>query len=641
MISISVSDLSFSVGTKQILDKISFALEASDRLGVVGLNGSGKSTLFKLITGEYTPTDGSVFTASGSTVGFLGQNDAFLSYEESDTPLTVMYSAFDHFIKEEKRLSELERKIGIYGKHCPTYMTDEYAESYRRFSEAGGLTFRSRCESTLMKMGFSQESINAPVANLSGGQKTRLSLAKHLCTEPDILLLDEPTNHLDIDTLAWLESYLSSYKKTLLLISHDRLFLDRVTTKTLSIEYGKAKLYKGNYTESLQKRKEDRAAHEKAYMLQQKEIAHQEAVIAKQKQFNRERNIRMAESRQKVLDKMVLIEKPKGEAAKIRLTFSESSDGGNEVILCKRLKGGYGQNVLFSDLSFQINKGDKAFIIGSNGCGKSTLIKLILSKLAPMDGKISFGYNIKVGYYDQENQNLTESKTVLDELWDAYPKMNERDVRKTLASFLFSYADTQKQVSVLSGGERARLTLAKLVLSDNNCLVLDEPTNHLDINSREALEDALDAYGGTILCVSHDRYLINKLATRILQLNPEGFGVPMIETDVKPGNAYAEFIAFRDSRTASAAAKDAPTVQKTSQSKEDYLKSKQDAAEQRKRKNQLERARREQEKLEDELSELEEQIERSQTDYVALAALFERRDTIEERLLEIYEILEE
>jgi ATP-binding cassette subfamily F protein 3 len=325
----------------------------------------------------------------------------------------------------------------------------------------------------------------------------------------------------------------------------------------------------------------------------------------------------------------------------MRLTFAESSDGGNEVILCKKLSGGYGQNVLFSNLSFQINKGDRAFIIGANGCGKSTLIKLILSKLAPLDGKISFGYNIKVGYYDQENQNLTESKTVLDELWDAYPKMNERDVRSTLAAFLFSYADTQKQVSVLSGGERARLTLAKLVLSDNNCLVLDEPTNHLDINSREALEDALDAYGGTILCVSHDRYLINKLATRILQLNPEGFSAPMIETDVKPGNAYAEFAAFRDSRPEAASVKEAPSVQRTSQSKEDYLKSKQDAAEQRKQKNKIEKAKREQEKLEAELSEVEKNIEESQTDYVTLAALFERRDAIEERLLEIYEILEE
>ena len=637
MLTLSVNDLSFSVGTKQILDKVSFSLESGDRLGVVGLNGSGKSTLFKLITGEYEATAGSVFISSGATLGILKQHDAFLSFASDDTPLSFTIAAHEKLLAEEARLAEMERKISVYERCTPEYLSNEYAEAYKKFADNGGLTFRSRCESMLMKMGFSEKEIKEPISNLSGGQKTRLALARHLCTEPDILLLDEPTNHLDIDTLTWLESILASYKKTLLIISHDRLFLDRITNKTLSIEYGRAKLYKGGYTASLQQRKEDRAAAEKAYQLQQKEIAHQEAVITKLKQFNREKSIKRAESRQKALDRMVLLEKPKADAKKMNLSFSESSEGGNEVILCKKLSAAYGDKVLFSDLSFQVNKGDRMFVIGANGCGKSTLIKLILSKLSPKAGSIGFGYNIKVAYYDQENQNLDEQKTVLHELWDAYPQMKERDVRSTLASFLFSYADTEKQISVLSGGERARLTLAKLVLSDNNCLILDEPTNHLDIDSREVLEEALENYGGTILCVSHDRYLINKLATRILEICPQNLGVPSLEYTVTPPHSYEEYVAFRSTRKE--ASKDIQEEAKVTSGKADYLQSKKEAADIRKKQKQTERLLAEAKALEEELELLEERINgEAATDYKLLSELTERKDAAEERLLEIYEL---
>lgn len=436
--------------------------------------------------------------------------------------LEQMYTAYPQHLRDEARLAELEAALHDTSRPAVETMrvSAEYAELYHRYSKRGGLEFRGRAAAILQKMGFDAAAQKQPVDTLSGGQRTRLALAKQLCAEPDILLLDEPTNHLDIETMGWLENFLIDYTGNVLIISHDRFFLDRVTNKTLRIEHCRAKLYNGSYTASIAQYEEDRAIQEKHYQLQQKEIARQEAYIAQQRAWNRERNIVAAESREKALERMVKIEKPKAAPKAIRMHFTASGESGNEVLRARGLSMSFGAHTLFSHLDFLIKKRERVFIVGPNGCGKSTLIKLMLDQLAPTAGLIEFGYNVEIGYYDQENQNLTPANTVLEELWSAYPSLPELEIRNALALFLFRNDDIEKTVSMLSGGERARLTLAKLILSKMNLLILDEPTNHLDINSREALEAALDGFDGTLITVSHDRYLIDKLATRILALAP-------------------------------------------------------------------------------------------------------------------------
>ena len=435
---------------------------------------------------------------------------------------------------------------------------------------------------------------------------------------------------------------MANYKKCLLVISHDRYFLDRVTNKTLCIEYQRAKLYGGNYTKSMAQRKIDREIAEKHYKNQQKEIARQEAYIAQQRAWNRERNIVAAESRQKMLDKMVRLERPREAPESIKIRFASASVSGNDVLTVKDLAFGYSASPLFKKLSFLVKRGDRLFLVGPNGCGKSTLVKLMLGKLTPSAGYVEAGYNVKIGYYDQENQNLTSTNTVLDELWNAYPALTELTIRSTLARFRFVGEDVYKSVSDLSGGERTRLTLSKLILSEVNLLILDEPTNHLDIDSREALEAALEEFDGTVITVSHDRYLIGKLATRLIDLTPNGAIDIRVE---KQGEGYEELCRDRQARICRAEAviqkptDTAPQVKDTTLSqKEQYLKNKQEAADARRAKNRLERLQKEAEKLEAELDTIEAEMSGdAATDYVRLAELDQRKNALEERLLEIYE----
>ena len=648
MIAISVNDLTLRFGTTTILEKVSFSLEENDKLGIIGNNGSGKTSLFKLITGEYDATEGEVFVSKGKTVGILSQYGAFSDGDgyEGSSALEHMYAAFPKLLEDEKRLADLEELLNDTENEKYTIYTNEYTALNERFIRDGGLEFRGRCRSILQKLGFDDEAIDKDVSLLSGGQRTRLALAIQLCREPDILMLDEPTNHLDIETLGWLENYLIQYKKCVMVVSHDRYFLDRITNKTLAIENHKAKLYNGNYTRSMEQRRIDREIYLKHYKEQQKEIARQEAYIAQQRQWNRERNIIAAESRQKLLDKMEKLEAPETEQRAIRMKFTSAIASGNEVMNIRSLSMAFGKKELFRDLDFLVKKNDRLLIIGPNGCGKSTLIKLLMGMLSPTDGKIEHGYNVEIGYYDQENQNLDPNKTVIDELWDQYPTLPEQKIRSTLAWFNFFGEDVYKTVKMLSGGERARLTLSKLILSHMNLLILDEPTNHLDIDSREALESALEDFDGTIIAVSHDRYFIEKLASRIIEIKPDGY----VEGDMfdyqilHKGEAYSEFRRFtneRKERLLSESASSAKQIAPVGSGKEQYLKNKQEAAEARKKANRLQRLQKEMEQLEEELIQLEELMAgEAATDYKKLAELDIRKNEIEDRLLEIYEEIE-
>ena len=647
MIAISVNDLSLHIGTTPILDGVTFSLEETDRLGIIGVNGSGKSTLFRLILGAQEATRGEVYISKEKTVGVLTQEGAFEDGGEDLTVLERMYRAFPQHLDAERRLAELE----VLLKSGDPAVIRQYTDLHERYVSGGGLEFRGRCASILQKLGFDRLAMEQSVATLSGGQRTRLALAVELSREPDILMLDEPTNHLDIATLSWLESFLISYPKCVMVISHDRYFLDRVTNKTLSIEHHKAKLYQGGYTKSMQQRELDREIAERHWKNQQREIARQEAYIAQQRAWNRERNIIAAESRQKMLDKMEKLERPEADPRAIRMRFSSSTASGNDVLWARGLSMGYTGRELFADLSFLIKRQERVLVIGPNGCGKSTLIKLILGKLAPTAGRIEAGYNVQIGYYDQENQNLTPQNTVLDELWNAYPTKTETEIRNTLALFRFTGESVFKQVDVLSGGERARLTLAKLILSQMNLLVLDEPTNHLDVDSREALEAALEQFDGTIVTVSHDRYLIDKLATRILELKPgEAFSGDLLDYQVdRAGQGYTEFSAYKAARVAereslAAEGTQAPNGQACTASpatgKEQYLKNKQAAADARREKARIERLKKECEALERELAEIEEELfGEASANYLRAAALDERKNAVEERLMEIYEEL--
>ena len=605
MIAIGCENLSLSYGTDVILERITFSINEGDRVGIVGVNGAGKTSLFRFLCGEAEPDSGSVFICKGKSIGYLKQH---IEYESDKVLIDDLVSRYVPPKTDDTNV--LERHKGEY---------------------------LSRCRGILKNLGFTDEqSSSLIVSKLSGGQKTRLALAAMLLRDDDILMLDEPTNHLDISALSWLEDLLRTSKKTVLVISHDRYFLDSVTQKTLEIENHHAKLYNGNYTTFVQKKNTEREIQERHYQNQQKEIARIEAYIEQQKRWNRERNIIAAESRQKMLDKMVREERPEALPDKIRLTFNSAGRSGDDVLSVRNLAKSYPGKPLFSNLSFELKYRDHAFIYGENGCGKSTLIKIIAGKLAPEKGIIDCGYNVISGYYDQENQQLCETSTVMDELWSINESMSPAEIRNTLALFLFRGDDCYKQVSTLSGGEKARLSLAKLILSKNNLLILDEPTNHLDINSREALENALLEYDGTILAVSHDRYFIKKLATRMLV-----FGALEEGKLFDYNGTYEEYLSYRE-RFILPSTQEATTPQKTdSSNKAAYLKKKEEQAEERKRLSKIQNAKKKAADLESRLTSIDEETEKCISDHVKLAELWEEKEKAEEELMSIYEFLEE
>nr|MBQ4320087.1 ABC-F family ATP-binding cassette domain-containing protein [Clostridia bacterium] len=627
MIAVNCDNITLSFGTDVILDGISFSINEGDRLGIVGVNGAGKSSLFKIISGEYTSDTGGVYIAKGKTWGIL---DQYIGFDSDKNILDEMLNSFPELLEAEKRLEELQAKI----EAGDSSLSSQYAAAHDAFTRDGGYEFRGRCKGILKNLGFDEQFWDLKISSLSGGQKTRLALVRLLLTEPDILMLDEPTNHLDMNALYWLESYLKTYRKTVMVISHDRYFLDSVTNKTLEIENTHGKLYNGNYTRYIELKTADREIQEKHYRNQQKEIARIEAYIEQQRRWNRERNIIAAESRQKQLDKMVRVEKPSALPESIRLRFSKSGESGNDVLTARGLSMSYPGKPLFKNLDVLIKKHEHVFITGDNGCGKSTLIKIIAGKMQPESGVLELGYNVTLGYYDQENQELNDDNTVIDELWNEYDTLTQTEIRNALALFLFKGDDIEKKVAVLSGGERARLTLTQLILSKMNLLILDEPTNHLDINSREALEKALLDFDGTIIAVSHDRYFINKLATRILDFGAE-----------KPYELYdyhGGFEEYREYKAKYLAPPKEQVEEEITASKEQYLKNKKSASDLRKLETKIKRTQDEIMKLEEETVKIDEEASTgAATNHVRLSELYNRRAEIDDRLLELYELLEE
>lgn len=627
---LACQNISKAYGVTEILNHINFHIEAKEKLAIVGINGAGKSTLLKIIMNEEEADEGQVVIGKDITVGYLAQHQN--SYYDK-TIYEELLSVKQDVIDLQEQIRQLEQDM----KHLEGAELEDALERYTRmnhtFEMQDGYAFESQITGILKGLGFEESEFNRPVSELSGGQKTRVSLGRLLLSRPDIILLDEPTNHLDLNSIAWLEGYLRGYDGAVIIVSHDRYFLDKIVTKVIEIENTQATIYHGNYSYYAQKREEVRLSKYRAYMNQQAEIKHQEEVIAKLKQFNREKSIKRAESREKMLDKMERLEKPQEIHDEMRLTLTPDVESGNDVLLVEGLSKSFDGKTIFSNVNIDIKRGERIALIGNNGTGKTTILKIINQLLPKDSGKITLGAQVHIGYYDQEHQVLHAEKTIFDELQDAYPQMNNTRVRNVLAAFLFTGEDVFKKIADLSGGERGRVSLAKLMLSNANFLILDEPTNHLDITSKEILENALNNYAGTILYVSHDRYFINQTATRILDLSPNGITSYI-------GN-YDYYIEQQLVSTAQSEEK-AAVVKKETETKKDWKRSKEEQARERKRQNDIKKTETRIEELEQLLSSLEEEMSlpENATNVAKLTEITTRQAAATEELEALYETWE-
>lgn len=624
---LSCQNISKAYGADEILNQINFHIEAKEKLAIVGINGAGKSTLLKIIMGEEEADEGQVIIGKDITVGYLAQHQD--SYYDK-TIYEELLSVKQDVINLQNQIRELENNMkNLSGKELEEAL-DRYTKMNHTFEQQDGYVFESMITGILKGLGFSEDDFHRPVSELSGGQKTRVSLGRLLLSRPDIILLDEPTNHLDLNNIRWLESYLGNYDGAVIIVSHDRYFLDKIVTKVVEIENTKATIYHGNYSYYAQKREEVRLSKYRAYMNQQAEIKHQEEVITKLKQFNREKSIKRAESREKMLNRIERIEKPQEINDEMRLTLTPAVESGNDVLFIDGLSKSFGNHVIFENVHMDIKRGERVALIGNNGTGKTTILKIINQLLPKDSGTITLGAQVHIGYYDQEHQVLHADKTIFDELQDAYPAMTNTKVRNLLAAFLFTADDVFKQIKDLSGGERGRVSLAKLMLSNANFLILDEPTNHLDIVSKEILENALKHYTGTLLYVSHDRYFINQTATRILDLTKNG-----IKSYIGNYDYYVEqqLVSTAQSEEKSTA------VKNETEAKKDWKLAKEEQAKERKKQNDLKKCENRIEELEALITSLDEQMSDAAiaTNVEKLTALSKEQEQAREELDLLYE----
>ncbi|MCC8073859.1 MAG: ABC-F family ATP-binding cassette domain-containing protein [Clostridiales bacterium] len=513
---LDVQNLTLSFGENTLFSGVSFDVQDREKVGVVGVNGVGKTSLFKIITGEYQPDSGNCFLSKNTRLGYMEQHTC----SENRTIWQELISVFSDLIEMENELEAIAEKLKTDSSRQLIERQDDLTNL---FQQHGGLTYKSLTRSAFLGLGFTENEFDSPTSKLSGGQKSKLILAKLLLSDADFLLLDEPTNHLDISAIQWLEEFLKNFKGACMIISHDRYFLDKITDKTVEIENYKVRSYKGNYSVFLQKKAAEQKAVEDKYNNDIKEIERLEGIIAQQHRWNREKNIKTAESKEKVVERIkAQLVIPDSKVQKIRFDFTPKCVSGEDVLEVRGLKKSFGSNNVFSNVNFEVKRGERVFLLGDNGCGKTTLLKILMGDLSRDDGNFRFGANLMTGYFDQVQAKLDLSKSVIDEVWTAFPFMTETKVRNALAAFLFKGDEVYRKLEVCSGGERARVALLKLMLGGFNFLLLDEPTNHLDAFSREELENTLLNYEGTMLIVSHDRYFINKLATRIIELTPDG-----------------------------------------------------------------------------------------------------------------------
>lgn len=634
---LACQNISKSFGIKDVLKDVQFHIEEREKVALVGINGAGKSTLLKIIMGEEAPDSGQVILGKDKTIGYLAQQQEH-SYQH--TIYEEMLSVKQHIIELDQKIRETEAAM----KHAEGEALEALLNTYTRlnhtFEQENGYAYKSEINGVLKGLGFTEADYDTRISTLSGGQKTRVALGRLLLSRPDIILLDEPTNHLDMSSIAWLEGYLNNYDGAVLIVSHDRYFLDRIVTKVVELEFGVSRVYNGNYSWYAARREEIRASEMKAYLNQQADIRHQEEVIAKLKSFNREKSIKRAESREKMLNRIEVLDKPQEVHDAMKIRLEPEVESGNDVLLVEHLSKAFGSHVLFEDITIDIKRGERVALIGNNGTGKTTILKII-NKYVPKDtGRIVLGSRVKIGYYDQEHQVLSPEKTIFQEISDAYPSLTNTRIRNVLAAFLFTGDDVFKKIEDLSGGERGRVSLAKLMLSSANLLILDEPTNHLDITSKEILESALRSYTETVFYVSHDRYFINKTATRILDLTGghlneyKGNYDYYLEKKELVEQLYEQGHSGTSTATASAPTDSTPS----SESKLDWKAQKEEQARQRKRENDLKKLEARIEQLETLCQQLSDEMCRPEvsTDAARCMELTKQKEEAETTLEDLY-----